>query len=89
MIVSILKKIGSGQLNNGLVFLVALCLIVIVILAISVFPLTLIWGLQLLGLPVVVSWKAYLGSILIMLYLRVQFKFGNPVKNENNSKPTY
>ena len=40
------------------------------------FPLLLIWGLKMIGLPVVVSIKTWFGSLLIMLYFIVIRKVG-------------
>jgi hypothetical protein len=40
-------------------------------------PLLLVFGLKLMGLPVVVSFKSWLGSVLIMAFLGIRIGKSN------------
>ena len=70
-IISKLKTMSQGDVSG--MGIGAIAFVVIVALGIiALFPLTLVYGLQLLGLPVVVSFKSWLGSVLIMLFLTIK-----------------
>ena len=77
-IINFLKTIAKGDVKGmsvlSIVFVVAVALVVI-----AAFPLTLVWGLQLLGLPVEVSFSSWLGSVLILIYLTTK-RSGNENK---------
>jgi predicted neutral ceramidase superfamily lipid hydrolase len=68
--ISILKTMSKGDINGmgiGTIAFVAIVALGII----ATFPLMLVLGLQLLGLPVTVSFKSWLGSVLIMIFLTV------------------
>jgi len=70
-IISKLKTMSQGDVSGMSIGTIAF--VAIVALGIlALFPLTLVYGLQLLGLPVVVSFKSWLGSVLIMLFLTIK-----------------
>ena len=70
-IISKLKTMSQGDVGG--MGIGAIAFVVIVALGIiALFPLSLVYGLQLLGLPVVVSFKSWLGSVLIMLFLTIK-----------------
>ena len=69
--ISMLKTMSKGDINGmgiGTIAFVAIVALGII----ALFPLSLVYGLQLLGLPVVVSFKSWLGSVLIMLFLTIK-----------------
>jgi predicted neutral ceramidase superfamily lipid hydrolase len=68
--ISMLKTMSKGDINGmgiGTIAFVAIVALGII----ATFPLMLVLGLQLLGLPVTVSFKSWLGSVLIMIFLTV------------------
>jgi predicted neutral ceramidase superfamily lipid hydrolase len=68
--ISMLKTMSKGDINGmgiGTIAFVAIVALGII----ATFPLILVLGLQLLGLPVTVSFKSWLGSVLIMIFLTV------------------
>jgi len=65
-----LKTMSKGDINGmgiGTIAFVAIVALGII----ATFPLVLVLGLQLLGLPITVSFKSWLGSVLIMIFLTV------------------
>jgi len=65
-----LKTMSKGDINGmgiGTIAFVAIVALGII----ATFPLMLVLGLQLLGLPITVSFKSWLGSVLIMIFLTV------------------
>lgn len=67
-IVNTLKKISEGSLTSFGSIAIAIILILIIVAVFASIPMMLIWGLQLLGFPVVTSFKSYCGALLIMLF---------------------
>jgi len=68
--ISMLKTMSKGDINGmgiGTIAFVAIVALGII----ATFPLVLVLGLQLLGLPITVSFKSWLGSVLIMIFLTV------------------
>jgi len=68
--ISMLKTMSKGDINGmgiGTIAFVAIVALGII----ATFPLMLVLGLQLLGLPITVSFKSWLGSVLIMIFLTV------------------
>jgi hypothetical protein len=68
--ISMLKTMSKGDINGmgiGTIAFVAIVALGII----ATFPLMLVLGLQLLGLPITVSFKSWLGSVLIMIFLAV------------------
>ena len=68
--ISMLKTMSKGDINGmgiGTIAFVAIVALGII----ATFPLVLVFGLQLLGLPITVSFKSWLGSVLIMIFLTV------------------
>lgn len=43
-------------------------------------PLILVWGLQLLGLPVSVTWKSYFGAVLVYIFFSGASRLANKKK---------
>lgn len=68
-IVSSLKSIASGSIKSGGSIAIAIVMAILVICAVAAIPALLIWGLQLMGLDIEVTWKTYAGSVLILVYL--------------------
>ena len=68
-LVNALKKIASGSITSGGSIAIAIILGIGIVLAILAIPMLLIWGLQLIGLPVETSFSSYIGSVLILTYL--------------------
>jgi hypothetical protein len=68
--ISMLKTMSKGDIN-GMSFGTIAFVAIVALGIIATFPLTLVWGLQLLGLPIAVSFKSWLGSVLIMIFLTV------------------
>ena len=69
-IISKLKTMSQGDVSGmgiGTIAFVAIVALGII----ATFPLMLVLGLQLLGLPITVSFKSWLGSVLIMIFLTV------------------
>ena len=68
-LVKIFKSISEGSLNSAgsIAMVVALCALLVILF--GLFPMLLIWGLQLLGFGVTASFKSYIGSVLILIYL--------------------
>ena len=79
MIKSILAKLASGTASAGLMIILG---VVIASIFLTI-PLLLVWGLQLIGLPVVVSFKSWCGSLLIMIFLSYS-KIGINKNNKEN-----
>jgi hypothetical protein len=52
---------------------------------VTFFPLLLIWGLKMIGLPVVANLKTWFGSVLIMVYMIVIRKVGT--NDQADQKP--
>ena len=70
-VIDFLKTMSRGDVKSMSLF--AILFVILVALGVIVaFPLTLVWGLQLLGLPVEVSFSSWLGSVLILFYLTVR-----------------
>lgn len=68
--ISMLKTMSKGDINGmgiGTIAFVAIVALGII----ATFPLMLVLGLQLLGLPITVSFKSWLGSVLIMIFLTI------------------
>jgi predicted neutral ceramidase superfamily lipid hydrolase len=68
--INMLKTMSKGDINGmgiGTIAFVAIVALGII----ATFPLMLVLGLQLLGLPITVSFKSWLGSVLIMIFLTV------------------
>ena len=53
--------------------------VLIIALALAT-PLTLVWGLQLLGLPVSVTWKSYFGAVLVYIFFSGASRLANSKK---------
>ena len=77
-IINKLKTMSKGDIS-GMSIGTIVFVVIVALGIIALFPLTLVWGLQLLGLPVVVSFKSWLGSVLIMLFLTIK-RTGNENK---------
>lgn len=77
-IINKLKTMSKGDISGMSIGTIAF-VVIVALGIIALFPLTLVWGLQLLGLPVVVSFKSWLGSVLIMLFLTIK-RTGNENK---------
>lgn len=73
LIAKSLKQITSGTFNSAGTIVFAVIMMAFVIAAILASPILLIWGLQLLGLPVELTWKSWFGALLIVTILRGKF----------------
>jgi hypothetical protein len=64
---SFLRRYGRGEIGKMPVWLIfgALVLGIALVALIPIYP---IWALQLLGFPVVVTFKSYTGSLLMILF---------------------
>jgi hypothetical protein len=65
-----LKKITKGSFDNTGAVVFGVILGSIVVAAFLAAPLLLVWGLQLMGLPVTITFSSWFGALLIMLVLR-------------------
>lgn len=74
--ITILKDLAKGNVKGVPIFTLAF----VIILGFSMLaaaPLLLVFGLKLMGLPVVVSFKSWLGSVLIMAFLGIRIGRSN------------
>lgn len=55
------------------------------IVLLASFPLLLVWGLQLMGLPVKVTFASWIGSTLVMLFFIIANRIARFVKSEENA----
>jgi hypothetical protein len=75
-VIDFLKTMSKGDIKGMSPF--AILFVILVALGVIVaFPLTLVWGLQLMGLPVEASFSSWLGSVLILFYLTVRRSSSN------------
>jgi hypothetical protein len=79
MIKTVLAKLASGTASAGLMIILGVFIAAIFL----TIPLLLVWGLQLLGFPVLVSFKSWLGSIMIMIFISYS-KIGINKKSKDN-----
>lgn len=77
-IINFLKSVGKGDVKGMNIFSI-LFVAIVAIAVIVTFPLLLVWGLKLIGLPVEVSFSSWLGSVLILFYLTIR-RAGNENK---------
>lgn len=65
-IVGTLLKSGKSKKNIGLIILGVIALILVA----TCLPLSLVLGLQLIGFPVEISLKSWLGGVLIIVFIK-------------------
>lgn len=78
-ITNFLKSMSKGDIKGMSPFSIVFVIVVALGIIIT-FPLTLVWGLQLLGLPIEVNFSSWLGSVLILFYLTVRRSSSNENK---------
>jgi flagellar biogenesis protein FliO len=65
-----LKSLSKGKVEGSSMPTV-LMLVVTGLAIIIALPLLLIWGLQLIGLPIEASFSSWFGSILILIFIKI------------------
>lgn len=76
-----LKSLSKGKVDGNSMPTVLL-LIASGLVIIAALPLLLIWGLQLIGLPVEASFSSWFGSVLILIFIKIA-----SAKSEKNETP--
>jgi hypothetical protein len=73
LVIKSLKQIQSGAFNTGSAIAFAAVILIIIIIGLGLVPALLIWGLQLMGLPITLTFKSWLGSALVLFVIRTRF----------------
>jgi hypothetical protein len=67
-VVKILKDISSGNVKTAGVIVGVILLLLLAAILIFIIPSLLLWGLYLMGLPVNISFKSFLGACLVTMF---------------------
>jgi hypothetical protein len=81
---SILKSLSMGKVENSSLPTVLLLLVSGASVIVAM-PLLLVWGLQLIGLPVTISLSSWLGAVLVFFFIKLAAS-GNANTNNNESQ---
>lgn len=79
--ISSLKRIKGGNFNGAFTVFLVLFMILLLLSFMALIPLTLIWGLQLLGFGVQLSTNSFIGALLIYFFLYTT-RFGTTKSKE-------
>jgi len=79
LITKSLKQIQSGAFNTGGAIAFAAVILIIIIIGLGLIPALLIWGLQLMGFTIPLTFKTWCGSAIVLFVTRTKFfsKSGN------------
>lgn len=73
LITNSLKRIKSGAFDTGGAIVFALIILLAVALFLVSLPALLIWSLGLMGLPVTLTLKSWLGAAILLFVIRTRF----------------
>jgi membrane protein implicated in regulation of membrane protease activity len=82
---SILKSLSMGKVESSSLPTVLLLLISGAAVIVTM-PLLLVWGLQLIGLPVTISLSSWLGAVLVFFFIKLASANTNNDNRSQNDK---
>lgn len=82
---SILKSLSMGKVENNSLPTVLLLLVSGASVIVAM-PLLLVWGLQLIGLPVTISLSSWLGAVLVFFFIKLASANTNNDNQSQNDK---
>jgi hypothetical protein len=82
---SILKSLSMGKVESSSLPTVLLLLVSGAAVIVTM-PLLLVWGLQLIGLPVTISLSSWLGAVLVFFFIKLASANTNNDNQSQNDK---
>jgi hypothetical protein len=82
---SILKSLSMGKVESSSLPTVLLLLVSGAAVIVTM-PLLLVWGLQLIGLPVTISLSSWLGAVLVFFFIKLASTNTNNDNQSQNDK---
>jgi hypothetical protein len=82
---SILKSLSMGKIESSSLPTVLLLLVSGAAVIVTM-PLLLVWGLQLIGLPVTISLSSWLGAVLVFFFIKLASANTNNDNRSQNDK---
>jgi hypothetical protein len=83
--ISILKSLSMGKVEGSSLPTVLLLLVSGAAVIVTM-PLLLVWGLQLIGLPVTISLSSWLGAVLVFFFIKLASANTNNDNQSQNDK---
>jgi membrane protein implicated in regulation of membrane protease activity len=80
LITKSLKQIQSGAFNTGGAIIFAIIILAFIVIGLGLIPALFIWGLQMMGFAIPLTFKSWCGSAIVLFVIRTRFTSGTKNK---------